>query len=160
MGDVLANRTAENETKSIESKSMAMSFTRSAPDGKSSVSAGDASIRLPGLSDLNSGMDASNAYTKVLESKDNPYASANGNSSVQGSVVTIILSRPDGTEIPIQHTTKPISIRLARPVEKRPQYQAHRLTGTTLQYHRVSSISDLSVRRDLILFFPGQSSGQ
>ena len=83
-------------------------------------------------------MDASNVYTKVLESKENPFASAHGKSSVQGSVVTIILSRPDGTEIPVQHTAKPISIRLTRPAEKRPKYQAHKLTGTSLQYHRVS----------------------
>ena len=33
MGDVLANRSSDNETKSIESKSMAMTFTRAAPDG-------------------------------------------------------------------------------------------------------------------------------
>ncbi len=82
--------------------------------GKSSLSAGDASIRLPGLTDLNSGSDASNIFTKVLESKNNPYASAHGNSNVQGSVVTIILSRPDGSEIPVQNTTNPISIRLTR----------------------------------------------
>ncbi len=77
-------------------------------------------------------------YTKVLESKDNPYASAHGNSGVQGSVVTIILSRPDGSEMPVQNTTKPISIRLTRPVDKRPKFQQHDLHGTSFQYHKVN----------------------
>jgi hypothetical protein len=104
--------------------------------GKSSLSAGDTSIRLPGLNDLTS--DSSNVFTKVLESKDNPYASAHGHSNVQGSVVSIILSRPDGSEIPVQNTTKPISIRLTRPVDKRPKYQEHELYGTSFTYHKVN----------------------
>ncbi len=106
--------------------------------GKSSLSAGDTSIRLPGLSDLNSGSDASNVFTKVLESKSNPYASAHGDSSVRGSVVTIILSRPDGSEMPVQNTTKPISIRLTRPVDKQPKFQVHESYGTSFRYHRVT----------------------
>lgn len=117
---------------------MAMTFTKASPDGKSSLSAGDAQIRLPVFNDLNSGPDSSNVFTKVLESKENPYASADGKSNVQGSVVSIILSRPDGTEMPIKNTTKPISIRLTRPVDKRPQYQEHQLYGTSLSYHKVN----------------------
>jgi hypothetical protein len=74
----------------------------------------------------------------VLESKENPYASAKGNASVQGSVVTIILSRPDGTEISVEHTSKPISIRLTRPMEKQSIYRQHQLNGTSFQYHKVS----------------------
>ena len=141
MGDVLANRSDTDEPKSIESKAMAMTFSKAPPDGKkrknsrgeknsffrrtgkSSISAGDTSIRLPGFADLNTTDGSSAPFTKVLESKENPYASAKGNSSVQGSVVTIILSNPDGSEIPVQHTSKPITIRLSRPVDKRPKYQ-------------------------------------
>ena len=92
---------------------------------------------MPSLSDLNSESDSSNIFTKILESKDNPYASANGKSSVQGSVVTIILSRGDGSEISVENTTKPISIRLTRPIDKRPKYQEHELYGTSFQYHKV-----------------------
>jgi hypothetical protein len=136
---------------------MAMTFTKVSPDGmnsidfhskknlfflkkkgKSSLSAGDASIRLPGLSDLNSDFDGSNVFTKVLESKNNPYASAHENSNVQGSVVSIILSRPDGSEMPVQNTTKPISIRLTRPIDKRPKFQEHQLYGTSFSYHKVN----------------------
>jgi hypothetical protein len=114
-----------------------MTFTKTVPDGKSSLSAGDASIRLPSFSNLNSGSDSSNVFTKILESKDNPYASAHGKSGVQGSVVTIILSRPDGSEMPIQNTTKPIAIRLTRPADKQPKSQDHEIHGTSFQYHKV-----------------------
>ncbi|CAF4229923.1 unnamed protein product, partial [Rotaria sp. Silwood2] len=138
VGDALVNRSSTNDSKTIESKTMAMSFGKASPDGKSSISAGETSIRLPGLSDLNSDSDSSNVFTKVLESKDNPYASAHGNSHVQGSVVTIILSRPDGGEIPVTNTTAPISIRLTRPVDKRPKFQEHEVHGTSFQYHKVS----------------------
>lgn len=89
---------------------------------------------------MNSNDDSSDVFTKVLESKDNPYASAHGKSSVQGSVVTVILSRSDGTEISVKNTTKPISIRLTRPIDKQPQAQNHQLLGTTLQYHKVNLI--------------------
>ena len=57
---------------------------------------------------------------------------------MQGGVVTVILSRPDGSEIPVRNTTKPISIRLARPFDKRPKYQDHQLNGTDFAYHKVS----------------------
>ena len=106
--------------------------------GKSSISAGETSIRLPGFDDLNSGSDSSNVFTKVLESKDNPYASAHGNSSVQGSVVTIVLSRPDGSKVPVQNTSKPIAIRLPRPIDKQPKAQEHELYGTDFRYHKVN----------------------
>jgi hypothetical protein len=33
VGDVLANRTSTNETTTIESKTMAMTFTKTVPDG-------------------------------------------------------------------------------------------------------------------------------
>jgi hypothetical protein len=33
VGDVLANRSSTNETKTIESRTMAMTFTRANPDG-------------------------------------------------------------------------------------------------------------------------------
>lgn len=108
--------------------------------GKSSLSAGDTSIRLPDFSALNSNDESSDVFTKVLESKDNPYASAHGGSSVQGNVVTVILSRPDGSEISVKNTTKPISIRLTRPIDKRPKAQNHHLSGTTFQYHRMNLI--------------------
>lgn len=108
--------------------------------GKSSLSAGDTSIRLPGFSELNSGVDSSDVFTKVLELKENPYASAHGNSNVQGNVVTIVLARPDGSEISVQNTSKPISIRLNRPVDKQPKAQEHQLYGTTFQYHKVNLV--------------------
>ena len=108
--------------------------------GKSTLAAGDTSIRLPGFSELNSELDSSDVFTKVLELKDNPYASANGNSTVQGNVVTIILSRPDGSEISVQNTSKPISIRLNRPIDKQPKPQDHELYGTAFQYHKVNLI--------------------
>ncbi|CAF1143554.1 unnamed protein product [Rotaria sordida] len=138
VGDALVDRSSTNESKTIESKTMAMSFSKASPDGKSSISAGETSIRLPGLSDLNSNSDGSNVLTKVLESKENPYSSTHGNSHVQGSVVTIILSRPDGGEISVTNTTKPISIRLTRPIDKRPKFQEHELYGTSFQYHKVN----------------------
>ncbi|CAF0958355.1 unnamed protein product [Adineta ricciae] len=137
VGDVLANRSSTNETKTIKSKTMAMTLTKASPDGKSSLSAGGSRIRLPGLSDLNSEPGASEIFTKVLESKENPYASTHGHSSVEGSVVTIILSRPDGSEMPVQNTTKPISIRLTRPVDKRPKYEHYDLNGTFFRYHKM-----------------------
>ena len=102
------------------------------------MSAGGSRIRLPGLSDLNSEPGASEVFTKVLESKENPYASTHGHSSVEGSVVTIILSRPDGSEMPVQNTTKPISIRLTRPVDKRPKYEHYDLNGTLFRYHKMN----------------------
>ena len=107
-------------------------------EGQSSLSAGDTNIRLPSFNDLNSESGGSNVFTKVLESKENPYASANGNTAVQGSVVTIILSRPDGSEMPVTNTTKPISIRLSRPIDKQPKYQIHESHGTTFRYHKVN----------------------
>lgn len=51
--------------------------------------------------------------------------------------MTIILSNPDGSEIPVQHTSKPIAIRLSRPADKRPKYQTHELLGTEMRYHKV-----------------------
>ncbi|CAF2607106.1 unnamed protein product [Rotaria sp. Silwood2] len=138
VGDVLANRSSTNETKTIESKTMTMTFTKANPDGKSSLSAGDTNIRLPGLSDLNFGSDSSEVFTKILESKNNPFASKHGHSNVEGSVVTIILSRPDGSEMSVQNTTKPISIRLSRPIDKQPKYQQYELHGRSFQYHKVN----------------------
>ncbi|CAF0835622.1 unnamed protein product [Adineta ricciae] len=138
VGDALTNRSSGDEPKTIESKSMAMTFTKASPDGQSSLSAGDTNIRLPSFNDLNSGSGGSNVFTKVLESKENPYASANGNTGVQGSVVTIILSRPDGSEMPVTNTSKPISIRLSRPIDKQPKYQIHESHGTTFRYHKVN----------------------
>ncbi|UJR29011.1 hypothetical protein I4U23_010229 [Adineta vaga] len=138
VGDVLANRSSTNETKTIESKTMAMTFTKANPDGKSSLSAGDTSIRLPVLSDLNTDSGSSEIFTKVLESKENPYASAHGHSSVEGSVVSIILSRPDGSEMPVQNTSKPISIRLTRPIDKRPKPEQYELNGTFFRYHKLT----------------------
>ena len=76
--------------------------------------------------------------TKVLESKESPYASTHGKSSVQGNVVTIVLSQSNGSEISVQNTTKPISIRLTRPVDKRPKPQQHHLKGTSFQYHKMN----------------------
>jgi hypothetical protein len=160
VSDILANKSDSDEPKSIESKSMAITVAKMAPDGnddsikrissschitlgKASLSAGDTSIRLPGLGDLNTDSDSSSApVTKILESKENPYASAHGNSSVQGSVVTIILSRADGSEISVQNTSKPISIRLNRPLNKRPTTQEHQVQGTSFQYHRVRVLRD------------------
>jgi hypothetical protein len=101
------------------------------------LSAGDAKIRLPGLSDLNSPGGSSDVVTKILESKDNPFASTHGNSGVQGSVVTIVLSNPDGSEMLVKNTTEPIAIRLVRPVDKRPVPQDFELHGTSFQYHKV-----------------------
>ncbi|CAF4701930.1 unnamed protein product [Rotaria sp. Silwood1] len=138
VGDVLANRSSINETKTIESKTMTMTFTKANPDGKSSLSAGDTNIRLPGLSDLNFDSDSSEVFTKILESKENPFASKYGNSHVQGSVVTIILSRPNGSEMSVKNTTKPISIRLNRPIDKQPKYEQYELHGRSFQYHKVN----------------------
>lgn len=144
---------------------MAMSFAKASPDGiyqrfslefsilkkhvlffrkgKSSLSAGSTSIRLPGLSELNSDSDSSSVLTKVLESKDNPYLSATGNSNVQGSVVTIILSNSDGSEMPVTNTTKPIAIRLTRPADKQPKPQENELRGISFQYHKVTLPEDI-----------------
>ncbi|CAF4402568.1 unnamed protein product [Rotaria socialis] len=138
VGDTLVNRSSINETKTIESKTMTMTFTKASPDGKSSLSVGDTNIRLPDLSDLNFGSDSSEVFTKILESKNNPFASTHGNTSVQGSVVTIILSGPDGSEMSVKNTTKPISIRLTRPIDKQPQYQQYDLQGKSFQYHKVN----------------------
>ena len=40
--------------------------------------------------------------------------------------------------MPVQNTSKPISIRLKRPADKRSQYQEHELHGTSLSYHKVT----------------------
>ena len=117
---------------------MAMTFSKASPDGKSSLSAGDTSIRLPVFDQLNTDSDSSNVFTKVLESKENPYSSTHGHSTVQGSVVTIVLSRPDGSEMSVQNTSKPIAIRLNRPADKQPKSETYDLFGTRFQYHKVN----------------------
>jgi len=40
--------------------------------------------------------------------------------------------------MPVQNTTKPISIRLTRPVDKQPKFQVHESHGTSFRYHRVT----------------------
>ncbi len=40
--------------------------------------------------------------------------------------------------MPVQNTTKPISIRLTRPVDKRPKFEEYELYGTSFKYHKVS----------------------
>jgi len=40
--------------------------------------------------------------------------------------------------MPVQNTTKPISIRITRPIDKRPKAQEHELYGTTFRYHKVN----------------------
>ena len=40
--------------------------------------------------------------------------------------------------MPVQNTTKPISIHLTRPIDKRPKAQEHDLHGITFQYHKVT----------------------
>lgn len=106
--------------------------------GSSDLSAGESRILLPTLGDLNSDTDSSNVITKVLESKENPFASRDAKSGIQGNVVTIVLSQPDGAEIAVRNSSQPISIRLTRPMDKRPPYQEQELHGTALQYHKVS----------------------
>jgi len=101
-------------------------------EAKSSLSVGDTSIRLPGLNELNFDSDSSGIFTKVLKSKDNSFASVHGNTTIQGSVITIILSRPDGSEMPVKNTTKSISIRLTRPIDKWAKFQEKELHGTSL----------------------------
>ncbi|CAF0819785.1 unnamed protein product, partial [Didymodactylos carnosus] len=155
VGDVLANRTSDNDSKSIEGKSMSMAFTKQSPDGlnvittpmhlhykqiliyagKSSLSAGDTQIKLPALTDMLAN-SSSDVVTKVLSSKNNPYASTTGNSTVEGSVVTIILTNNNGTEIPVQNTSKPISLFLTRPQNKMPDIQEHELYNLNMKYHK------------------------
>lgn len=139
----------------IESKSMAMTFSKSPLNGNSdqnesslfnspirsgtsTLSAGESNIRLPSLGDLNSDMDSSNIVTKILESKENPFVSRDAKTGVQGNVVTIVLSQPDGSEMSVTNSTEPISIRLTRPIDKRPAYQQQEVQGTAMQYHKVS----------------------
>jgi hypothetical protein len=40
--------------------------------------------------------------------------------------------------MPVQNTTKPISIRITRPIDKRPKAQEHELYGTAFRYHKVN----------------------
>jgi hypothetical protein len=40
--------------------------------------------------------------------------------------------------MPVQNTTKPISIRLTRPADKQPKYEQHELYGTSFRYHKVN----------------------
>jgi hypothetical protein len=108
--------------------------------GKTTLAAGGANIRLPSLSNMNSDSETSNLLTKVLESKDNPFASKSVKSGIQGSVVSIILSHPNGSEMLVQNTTQPISIRLKRPENKRPKYQENELHGKSFGYHKASDV--------------------
>jgi hypothetical protein len=107
--------------------------------GETSLSAGTTSIQLPDLSDLSSDSNESDTRAKVLESKNNPFVSKNGKSNIQGSVVTIILSQSNGSEIPVQNTTRPISIRLTRPENKRPPFERYEVQGNQFRYHKVKS---------------------
>ena len=127
------------------------SFYLSIRLGTSTLSAGDSNIRLPSLGDLNSETDSSDIVTKVLESKENPFVGKDAKSGVQGSVVTIILSQPDGSEMSVKNATEPISIRLTRPIDKRPAYQQQELQGTTMQYHKVSDPSIDGRSRTMLL---------
>ena len=63
--------------------------------------------------------------------------SVNGDSTVQGDIMTIVLSNLNGSDISVNNTTQPISIRLARPPDQYPQYQIHTLSNGTLNYHQV-----------------------
>lgn len=101
------------------------------------------------MNDLNSDGETSDVLTKVLESKENPFASKDSKSAIQGSVVSIILSRADGSEMAVKNTTKPISIRLTRPMNKRPAFQQQELHGTALQYHKVSRHDQDKTHREL-----------
>ena len=98
------------------------------------LTAGNTTIEFPLLSDLNF---STPVVTKAFQTKENPFMSVNGDSGVQGDVMTIVLSNVDGTEISVKNTTQPISIRLTRPADQYPQYQIHTLSNTSLNYHQV-----------------------
>ena len=86
---------------------------------------------------MNAESDSTYVVTKVLESKEVPFASATGGSRVQGNVVTILLSQTNGSEMVVENATTPITIRLKRPANKRPKAENHELYGTALKYHKV-----------------------
>ena len=92
-------------------------------------------IVFPRLSDLHV---SSPVITKAFQTKENPFMSVSGKSAVQGDVMTIVISHMNGSEISFKNTSKPIAIRLARPLDQYAEYQTHTLLGTSLRYHRVS----------------------
>ncbi len=53
--------------------------------------------------------------------------------------------------MPIQNTTKPISIRLTRPIDKRPKVQEHELHGTKFRYHKVN-LSDKQMTLSIFIY--------
>jgi hypothetical protein len=97
--------------------------------------AGNTTIVFPRLVDLNV---SSPVITKAFQTKENPFMSVSGKSAVQGDVMTIVLSHMDGSEISVKNTSKPIFIRLTRPLDQYAEYQTHSLLGTSLRHHRVS----------------------
>lgn len=86
---------------------------------------------------MNFDSESSEFFTQILETKESPFESAHGKSTVHGSVVTVILSKSNGSEISVKNTTKPISIRLNRLAEKQSKYEEHELQGSSFNYHKV-----------------------
>ena len=101
---------------------------------QSNLVAGNTTIVLPRLFDSNA---SSPMITKAFQTKENPYMSVKGKSTVKGDVTTIVVSDMNGSEIPIKNTSKPIVIRLTRPIDQYPEYQTHTLLQTSLRYHHV-----------------------
>lgn len=99
------------------------------------LTAGNTTIEFPLLSNLNF---STPIVTKAFQTKENPFMSVNGDSTVQGDVMTIVLSNINGSEISVKNTTQPISIRLTRPIDQHPHYQMHTLSNKSLNYHQVS----------------------
>ena len=96
--------------------------------------AGNTTILLPRLLDLNV---SSPVITKAFQTKENPFMSVTGKSTVQGDIMTIVLSHMNGSEVSIRNTSQPIVIRLTRPIDQYPEYQTHAVLETSLRYHRV-----------------------
>lgn len=154
MADFFIDRLTDNETKTIQSQSMVLVFKKTLPNGnlfpssiiimfdiilslieQLNLMAGNTTIVFPRLFDLNV---SSPVVTKAFQTKENPFMSVSGKSAVQGNVMTIVISHMNGSEISVKNTSKPIAIRLARPLDQYAEYQTHTLLGTSLRYHRVS----------------------
>lgn len=135
MADFFVDRLGDNETKTIQSESMALTFRKiSSLTEQLQATAGNTTITFPPLLDLSI---SSPVIAKAIQTKENPFMNIDGQSNVTGDVISIVLSNKDGSELSVQNTSKPIVIRLTRPKEKYPKYQIQTLLGTSLQYHQV-----------------------
>ena len=65
------------------------------------------------------------------------FVSEHRNTDIEGSVLTIILSQPERSEMMVKNIVETTSVCSTRPVDKRPKHQEHRLHEASFQLYMV-----------------------